>query len=86
LYVWVIIDLFGLGRLQQKSALPEKGNFLDAEFRKIWPFLLAVYLFNASFVVMGYQFVNGLLFTIAGILASQNRRSNSIQTCCAPSR
>ena len=31
-----------------------------------------VYLFNASFVVMGYQFVNGLLFTIAGMLASQN--------------
>ncbi len=86
LYVWVIIDLFRLGRLRRRSAPLENDNFLDAEFRKIWPFLLAVYLFNASFVVMGYQFVNGLLFTIAGILASQNRRSDSIQTCCAPSR
>ncbi len=85
LYVWVIIDLFRLGRMPQRATPLAKGNFLDAEFRKIWPFLLAVYLFNASFVVMGYQFVNGLLFTIAGILASQNRRSNSIHTCCAPS-
>jgi len=36
---------------------------------------VAVYLLNGSFVVMNYQFVNGLLFTIAGILAAQNRRA-----------
>ncbi len=36
--------------------------------------MIGVYLFNASFVVMNYQFVNGLLFTLAGILAVQNRR------------
>ncbi len=83
LYTWVIIDLFKLGRPRQHFRPSEKGNFLDAEFRKIWPFFLAVYLFNASFVVMGYQFVNGLLFTIAGILASQNRRAISIQTHCS---
>lgn len=86
LYVWVIIDLFRLGEKPQKLSKLDHSDFLDAEFRKIWPFLLAVYLFNASFVVMGYQFVNGLLFTIAGILASQNRRSNSIQTYCAQPR
>ena len=40
----------------------------------VWPVMVAVYLFNGSFVVMNYQFVNGLLFTIAGILAAQNRR------------
>jgi hypothetical protein len=31
-----------------------------------------VYLVNATFVVMSYQFVNAILFTIAGMLASQN--------------
>jgi hypothetical protein len=35
--------------------------------------LLGVYLLNASFVVMNYQFVNGFLFTLAGLLTAQNR-------------
>ncbi len=83
LYAWVIIDLFRLGRSRQNCKPSDKGSFLDAEFREIWPFFVAVYLFNASFVVMGYQFVNGLLFTIAGILASQNQRAVSIQKYCA---
>jgi hypothetical protein len=30
---------------------------------------------NAATVVMSYQFVNGLLFTIAGMLAAQRRRA-----------
>jgi len=34
-----------------------------------------VFILNASFVVMNYQFVSGLLFTLAGILAAQNRRA-----------
>ncbi|MGH9513862.1 MAG: O-antigen ligase family protein [Terriglobales bacterium] len=73
LYLWVIIDLFRVGGRRQSFRAANNGNFLDAGFRKVWPMFLAVYLFNASFVVMGYQFVNGLLFTIAGILAAQNR-------------
>ena len=36
--------------------------------------------FNGSFVVMNYQFVNGLMFTIAGILAAQNRRAD-VRVC-----
>jgi hypothetical protein len=36
--------------------------------------LLAVYWVNATVVVMNYQFVNGLLFTMAGMLAAQQRR------------
>ena len=42
--------------------------------------MLGVYLFNASAVVMNYQFVNGFLFTIAGILAAQNsaQRGNTL--------
>ncbi len=48
-------------------------DFPDKEFRKMWPILLGVYLLNGTFVVMNYQFVNGLLFTLAGVLAAQNR-------------
>lgn len=36
--------------------------------RKVWPILLGVYLFNAFFVDMAYQFVIGVMFTIAGML------------------
>jgi hypothetical protein len=32
--------------------------------------LLCVYLFNAFFVDMAYQFVIGLMFTVAGMLCS----------------
>jgi hypothetical protein len=46
---------------------------MDAQFRKLWPILLVVYLLNACFVVMNYQYVNALVFMIAGILAAQNR-------------
>jgi len=79
LYVWLIVDLFRLGGRRRKFVPAADGNFLDTEFRRLWPALVIVYLFNASFVVMGYQFVNGLLFTIAGMLASQNRRASSNQ-------
>jgi hypothetical protein len=41
----------------------------------MWPVLLGVYWVNAAMVVMNYQFVNGLLFTMAGMLAAQRRRA-----------
>src|SRR5262249_7381860 len=68
---WLIVFLFRLGR---SRGLVNNGSqhLLDYEFRKLWPVILAVYLVNASAVVMNYQFVNGLLFTFAGILAAQN--------------
>ena len=72
--MWIVINLFRLGvRRRTRDDSAEEG-FLDGQFRSIWPVMVAVYLFNGSFVVMNYQFVNGLLFTIAGILAAQNRR------------
>jgi hypothetical protein len=40
----------------------------------MWPLLLCIYWANAAVVVMNYQFVNGLLFTMAGMLAAQRRR------------
>jgi len=70
LYVWMMVDLFRLGRRQLKLPWSE---FPDRTFRAIWPLMLAVYFVNASFVGMNYQFVNVLLFTMAGLLAAQNR-------------
>jgi O-antigen ligase len=75
LYLWMVVGLFRLGRKPSNLALARHGSFLDDPFRSLWPVLLGVYLLNASFVVMNYQFVNGLLFTIAGMLAAQNRRA-----------
>jgi O-antigen ligase len=74
LYAWVVVDLFKLGRNRERPAFHGDGCFLDQEFRGLWPLLLGVYLLNGSFVVMNYQFVNGYLFTIAGLLVAQNRR------------
>jgi O-antigen ligase len=75
LYFWIVIDLFKLGRSVCGPAFPSDGGFLDQQFRSLWPLLLGVFLLNGSFVVMNYQFVNGYLFTIAGLLAAQNRRA-----------
>jgi O-antigen ligase len=69
LYLWMAFDLFRLGRKRLK--LPWAG-FPDQPFRSIWPLMLAVYFINATFVGMNYQFVNVLLFAIAGLLAAQN--------------
>jgi O-antigen ligase len=70
LYVWLMICLFRLGKTR---AEPDEtgGAFSNPDFRRLWPLLLGVYLLNASAVVMNYQFVNAVLFTIAGILAAQ---------------
>jgi O-antigen ligase len=75
LYFWIVMDLFKLGRSVGGPAFPGDGGFLDQQFRSLWPLLLGVFLLNGSFVVMNYQFVNGYLFTIAGLLAAQNRRA-----------
>jgi len=73
LYLWVLIDLFRVGR-RRPGTYPE-GGFLDEDFRSLWPLILLVYLLNASFVVMNYQFVNGLLFSLAGMLNAQNQHN-----------
>jgi len=73
LYGWLIVGLFRLGRGRPGLHSPV-GTFPDAHFRSLWPLIVVVYLVNACFVVMNYQFVNGILFTLAGMLAGQNRR------------
>jgi putative inorganic carbon (HCO3(-)) transporter len=84
LYAVIMVGLFRLGR-ERAGTRFNRGSFPDKEFRRIWPILLAVYLFNATFVVMNYQFVNGLLFTIAGMLAAQDRQSAGSRTCVVAS-
>jgi len=73
LYLWLMWELWRLGR----GAMPtgEENSFLDSQFHRMWPILLAVYWVNAAMVVMSYQFVNALLFTVAGMLAAQGRRA-----------
>jgi hypothetical protein len=71
MYLWVVLDLFRIGRKRHSSLSPD-GTFLDEPFRQVWPLMVLVYLVNGSFVGMNYQFVNGILFTIAGMLAAQN--------------
>jgi putative inorganic carbon (HCO3(-)) transporter len=77
LYLWMIVELLRLGGKRRPHLASPPGTFLDEDFRSLWPVLVAVYLLNASFVVMNYQFVNGLLFTLAGLLAAQNRRATA---------
>jgi len=73
LYAWLMWEIFRLGRGRVPRA--EQSGLLNRQFHAMWPVLLAIYWVNASVVVMNYQFVNGLLFTMAGMLAAQQRRS-----------
>jgi O-antigen ligase len=75
LYVWLMWEILRL----KDGAVPrnERTGLLDQQFHAMWPVLLGVYWVNAAMVVMNYQFVNGLLFTMAGMLAAQRRRTES---------
>jgi O-antigen ligase len=73
LYVWLMWELWRLRR--GRVPWVERDGFLDKHFHLFWPLLLGVYWVNAALVVMNYQFVNGLLFTLAGMLAAQHRRA-----------
>lgn len=79
LYVWLMWEIWRLGR--GAIPVPERKGFLDSQFHRLWPVMLAVYWVNAAVVVMSYQFVNGLLFTMAGMLAAQQRRAKAYGSC-----
>jgi len=64
-YAVLFINLF---RLSWRGPPGESDSV--ASLRKVWPILLGVYLFNAFFVDMAYQFVIGLVFTVAGMLCA----------------
>jgi putative inorganic carbon (hco3(-)) transporter len=65
LYAVLFLNLF---RLSRRGPPGERGSIVT--LRKVWPLLLGVYLLNALFVDMAYQFVIGLLFTLAGMLCA----------------
>jgi putative inorganic carbon (hco3(-)) transporter len=79
LYLWLMWELWRLGR--GPVPVEERGSFLDSGFHRLWPILLAIYWVNAAVVVMNYQFVNGFLFTLAGMLAAQQRRARAAGLC-----
>jgi hypothetical protein len=66
LYGILFFNLFRLGRSRDTAV----ESPAIAALRKAWPILLCAYLFNAFFVDMAYQFVIGLMFTVAGILCA----------------
>ena len=71
LYGILFFNLFRLGR---RTVSSNESPPLHA-LRKAWPILLCVYLFNAFFVDMAYQFVIGILFTVAGMLCASEEAS-----------
>jgi putative inorganic carbon (HCO3(-)) transporter len=75
LYVWLMWEILRLG--QGPIPFAERHGLLNQQFHALWPVLLAVYWVNAAVVVMNYQFVNGCLFAMAGMLAAQRRRARA---------
>jgi putative inorganic carbon (hco3(-)) transporter len=65
LYGLLFFNLFRLSWHRPQGEHPSV-----ALLRKVWPILLSVYLLNAFFVDMAYQFVIGLVFTVAGMLCA----------------
>jgi O-antigen ligase len=72
LYAWLMWELWSLRRARLSEH--DEHKFLNRNFHRLWPIILGVYWLNAAFVVMSYQFVNALIFSMAGMLAAQRRR------------
>ena len=76
MYICLFIALFRLGSRTKLSAAA-RGSPFGPDFGVMWRVMLCVYLLNASVVVMNYQFLNGYMFTIAGILAARQRQEKA---------
>ncbi len=72
LYIWMFIAFFRLGTLSSFNHAARECPF-GPGFGLMWRIMLCVYLLNATVVVMNYQFLNGYMFTIAGILAAHQK-------------
>lgn len=70
LYAILFFNLFRLSRRRVVGESEAVGRL-----RRVWPLALCVYMFNACFVDMAYQFVIGLLFTCAGMLCASEEAS-----------
>jgi O-antigen ligase len=80
LYTWLFVALFRFGGKTPDGESREQ--LFGRGFGFAWDVILCVYLLNASAVVMNYQFLNGYVFTIAGILVARKRlRSDRLENC-----
>jgi putative inorganic carbon (hco3(-)) transporter len=77
LYAWLMWEIFRFGRVPVPRS--ERDGFLNEQFHALWPGLLGVYWVNAAVVGMNYQFVNGFVFSLAGMLAAQQQRLGTSQ-------
>lgn len=68
LYLGIFYYCFKIGRRIYMS--PRQSGLIDRNFVYLWRVFLCVYLINGIFVVMNYQFVNAIIFTIAGIISA----------------
>jgi putative inorganic carbon (hco3(-)) transporter len=68
-YAAILFFLFRVGKNISRFT-GSKFALIDRQFVSVWRVVLFVYLFNGMFVVMNYQFINVILFTIAGILSA----------------
>lgn len=79
LYAWLILAFFRLGEARDAHA-----TVFGSNFALMWRVMLCVYLLNASVVVMNYQFVNGYMFTVAGILAARQGLARAVERVWRP--
>lgn len=73
LYVSSLVMLLRLGRRLPKQSSPS-SPFLTDEFLLIWRALVLVFFINSLFVIMNYQYINALLFSVAGMIRAQEAR------------
>jgi len=73
LYGSIWWNLLRIRKRHQSQDRPQ--SLLTSLHASLWPLILAVYFLSGCFVIMNYQFVNGLVFTLAGILAADRRNA-----------
>ena len=77
LYFWLMWELWRVGR-GDDSAPPRSTDFSISISIACGRFCWECIGSTPTMVVMNYQFVNGLLFALAGMLAAQRRRAEAL--------
>jgi putative inorganic carbon (hco3(-)) transporter len=86
IYGVLIFYLFRLGSNLSISNNTQSLSLIDVHFILFWRIILLVYLINGMFVVMNYQFINALLFTIGGIVSALEARMDLDPDARTPDR
>lgn len=74
LYILIFLHCFKIGGHIYRSTRRDQTVLIDAKFVLLWRIFLGVYLINGMFAVMNYQFINALIFTVAGIVSAAETR------------